>query len=82
MNASIGPVKYGMPSLAPATATLPVAQGASNGAVTTGAATRRFLDPESPELWLVGLGAVMLGLIAVSTSVRVGPVRLAASAGK
>jgi len=78
----LGASKYGMPQLAPSTGSLPVAPAASNGAVATGAATRRFLDPESPELWLVGIGAVMLGLIAVSTSVRVGPVRLAASAGK
>lgn len=78
---SLAAVKYGMPQLT-SVGSAPVAVGASNGAVTTGPGPHRFLDPESPELWLVGIGAVMLGLIAVSTSVRVGPVRLSGSAGK
>ena len=79
---SYAAAKYGMPALSSNVTSLPVAQAASNGAVTTGAATRKFLNPESPELWLVGIGAVMLGLIAVSTSVRVGPFRVSGSAGK
>jgi hypothetical protein len=78
---ALGSAKYGMPQLT-SVGTMPVAAGASNGAVTPGSGRRRFLDPGSPELWVIGIGAAMLGLIAVSTSVRVGPVRLAGAVGK
>lgn len=54
--------------------------GASNGAVAS--STRSKLDPENPFLWLLGLGALTLGLVAASTSLRVGPVRASVSAGK
>lgn len=54
--------------------------GANNGAVT-GRHARKFFDASNPELWLVGIGGLTLGLIAISTSVRVGPLHLSASAG-
>ena len=77
--ATLGAAKYGMPDVGPQ-GSAPVAPGASNGAAgTTGG--RGFWDVESPEIWLFGLGAVMLGLIAVSTSVRVGPLKLSGSVG-
>jgi hypothetical protein len=68
--------KYGMaPSSLPFTAQ-PLA--VSNGAVTPGK-SHKFWDPDSPELWLFGIGAVTLGLIAVSTSVKVGPLHFTGS---
>lgn len=72
--------KYGMPTLAPTTAT--AGAGAHNGVVATEHAFTGKLDPENPMLWLVGIGAVTLGLVAASTSVRVGPVRIAGAVGK
>jgi hypothetical protein len=55
--------------------------GSSNGATVTGGLTSR-LNSENPLLWLFGIGAVTLGLVAASTSLRVGPVRASVSAGK
>lgn len=77
---NLGTAKYGMPTLAPATAT--AGAGASNGIVATERGFSGRLDPENPMLWLLGIGAVTLGLVAASTSVRVGPVKVSASAGK
>lgn len=77
----VGAAKYGMtPQAAEMTSPDLPFTGASNGAVT-GKHARKFLDATNPELWLVGIGAATLGLIAVSTSVRVGPLHLSASAG-
>jgi len=73
--------KYGAASsltLAPAGAV--PGQGASNGAVTNLPFGK--LDPDNPMLWLVGIGAVTLGLVFASTSIRVGPLRASVSAGK
>jgi hypothetical protein len=72
--------KYGMHlTLAPSDQTVGGA-GASNGAVTGGA--KALLDPENPMLWLLGIGAATLGLIAFNTSVRVGPVHASGGIGK
>ena len=72
-----GAAKYGMPTLS-APAQPFVATAASNGSVN-GQGRKKFTDPDNPELWLVGIGALTLGLIAVSTSVRVGPLHFAGS---
>lgn len=75
--------KYGMPTLTGGVTQLPVAPAASNGAITsTAAGVGKMLHPDSPEFWIIGIGAVMLGLIAVSTSVRVGPFKVSGAAGK
>jgi len=74
---SLGVAKYGMPA-AMVEPAQPFGTGVSNGAVTTRHA-KRFLDAENPDLWLVGIGAVTLGLIAFSTSVHIGPLALSAS---
>ena len=68
--------KYGQ--LAPVLPFAGAPLAAANGAVTT-TGRPKFWDVESPELWLVGIGAVTLGLIAVSTSVKVGPLHFAGS---
>lgn len=39
-------------------------------------------QPDSPLFWFAALAAVTVGLIAASTSFRVGPVKVSASAGK
>jgi hypothetical protein len=74
----LGSSKYGMPLLAPMTADV---SGLDN-AVTPSHAGRGQLDPDNPMLWLLGIGAVTLGLVAASTHVRVGPVTASLSAGK
>ncbi len=79
---NIGTAKYGMPALA-SPATVTVGAGASNGAVTTprqGVVGR--LSLENPMTWLLVIGFGSLGLIAVSTNARVGPLRVGASVGK
>lgn len=72
--------KYGAPGLTLAPQGMPTT-GSSNGAVTAGGLTSR-IDGDNPMLWLFGIGAVTLGLVAASTSLRVGPVRASVSAGK
>lgn len=47
-------------------------------AVTSGNAPGR-LSLENPVIWLVGIGAATLGLIAVSTHARVGPLKASVS---
>lgn len=85
MPSSIGAAKYGMLDLAQPAA--PAAPAASNGAVTTGdritgsSGWREVLSPSTAEMWVIGIGAVMLGLIAVSTSVRIGKFRAELGAG-
>lgn len=74
--------KYGMGLAGPAVVPsegLTLA-GASNGAVTTPKVAK--FDADSPMVWLLGIGAVTLGLIAASTSVRLGPIQASISAGK
>lgn len=53
---------------------------ASNSAVTTTGPAG--LSLENPLLWLVGLGAVTIGLAAVSVSGRIGPIKASISGGK
>lgn len=73
--------KYGMPggnlTLAPMSEP---GSGAANGAIVGSA--RKLIDPDNPMFWLVGIAAATLGLVAASTSLRVGPVRGAVSVGK
>ena len=49
---------------------------AANGAITP---TRSGWSAGSVAPWLFGIGAAALGLIAVSTSVRIGPIHLSGS---
>jgi len=53
----------------------------SGSAVTTGDAHLGSMSAENPMVWLVGIGAVTLGLVAFSTHVRVGKFSASASAG-
>jgi len=78
---SPGADKFGMQLTAPTMPYSDAKPAVANGAVTT-AGKHKFLDINSPELWLFGIGAATLGLIAVTTSVRVGPLRFTAAAGK
>lgn len=56
--------------------------GAANGAVTGyNQPPASAFHPDNPMLWLVGLGAVTLGLIGVSTHVRVGKISAGIDAG-
>jgi hypothetical protein len=71
-----GGAKYGLSAMQPLTKDL---HAASNGAVQ---AAQSSTAAENPLVWLVGIGALTLGLVAVSTSVRIGPLRASASAGK
>lgn len=84
MAASVGVTKYGMLGLAQPPAA-PGAPAASNGAVTASVAKpegwRGVLSLSQPEGWVIGIGAVMLGLIAASTSIRVGKFKVSADAG-
>ena len=79
---SLASSKYGLGvSVAPSQEPL---TGIGNGAVTTagGHGRGKFLHPDSPELWLFGIGAVTLGLISVATSAHVGPLHFSAGIGK
>jgi hypothetical protein len=71
--------KYGMHSLTLAPMSEP-GSGASNGAISGD--VHKLLDPDNPMLWLLGIGAATLGLVAASTSLRVGPVRGSVTVGK
>lgn len=70
--------KYGLPPLQPAGADY---SAAGNAAVTTGDAHISGHGLENPFVWLFGIGALTLGLIGVSTHVRVGNVRAGIDAG-
>lgn len=76
-----GAGKYGMSSF-PAQSATPLAAAVSNGAMAHGSVHPPVLSAQSPILWIVGIGALTFGFIAVSTSVRIGPLRLSADAGK
>jgi hypothetical protein len=71
--------KYGMHTLTLAPMSEP-GSGASNGAISGD--VHKLLDPDNPMLWLLGIGAATLGLVAASTSLRVGPVRGSVTVGK
>lgn len=62
----------------PATSELNTATTPSPAAVAEG----QPWNPASPLFWLGAIAAVTFGLMAVSTSVRVGPARVSVSAGK
>ena len=55
--------------------------GAANGAVTSRDSNVGSFNAENPMVWLVGIGAVTLGLVAFSTHVRVGNLRAGVDAG-
>lgn len=79
MQTSIGTAKYGMASFLPASDDQ---SAAANGAVTGAESHVSGLNAENPALWLLGIGAVTIGLVAFSTSVRVGNVSASLSAGE
>lgn len=54
---------------------------AANGAVTTAGSHSASVNGQNPMVWLVGIGALTLGLIAFSTHVRVGNIRAGVDAG-
>lgn len=70
--------KYNLALVGAAPPVAPVGSGAGNGAVTTDPTSGRF-NIDGPMVWLLGIGAATLGLIAVSTSIRVGPFKASAS---
>jgi len=72
----IGSAKYGMTR---SQALGSDVHAAANGAVTTANQTGQNID--NPMLWLVGIGAVTLGLVAFSTHVRIGKFSAAVTAG-
>lgn len=72
-------MKYNMASFGPASAD---EHAAANGAVTGVDAHVGSINPENPMLWLFGIGALTIGLVGVSTHLRVGNVRVGADAGK
>lgn len=82
--ASIGFTKFGMADAGFGPAPAAEAPAAPVGVVATapaGSGWRAGLSPSEPEMWVVAIGAVMFGLIAVSTSVRVGPLRASVGVG-
>ncbi len=79
MNTAIGTAKYGMAYQQPSGRD---DSAAANGAVTSGHAhVASMRSAENPAVWLLGIGAVTLGLVAFSTSVRVGKLSASLSAG-
>ena len=42
----------------------------------------RSLSPENPAVWLAGIAALTVGLVAVSGSVRLGRAKVSVAAGK
>lgn len=78
MQSQTGYSKYGM-NAAPYGADV---SGAANGAVNTlASASTGKLNVDNPMLWLFGIGAVTLGLVAFSTHVRVGKFNASVSGG-
>jgi len=73
---NIGTAKYAMPPSAPYSADQ---SAAANGAVHTAHQLGRGV--ENPMVWLVGIGAVTIGLVAFSTNVRVGKFSASVAAG-
>jgi hypothetical protein len=78
MQTAIGTRKYGMNQSQSYGSDV---SAAANGAVGAASTTANQLGIENPMLWLVGIGAVTLGLVAFSTHVRVGKFAASASAG-
>lgn len=73
----------GMPNDVPASAqksTMPgIARSAGPGSLSHSPVP---WSPDSPLFWFAGLALVTFGLVAVSTSVRIGPGRASVSVGK
>lgn len=76
--AGFSALKYNMPEFQPASRD---ESAIANGAVTTVNAHTTTLNPENPFVWLAGIAAVTLGLVAVSTHARVGNVRAGLDVG-
>jgi hypothetical protein len=69
--------KYGMETGPLAVVPGAVGAGVHNGSVTSDGIGRFSAD--SPMLWLLGIGAATLGLIAANTSIKVGKFHASAS---
>lgn len=71
--------KYNMPRRAPVSGD--AAAAGTSGAVTTVLSRAGSHKADDPMVWLFGLAAVTVGLVAFSTHVRVGKVNASLSAG-
>lgn len=78
MQSTIGVQKYNFDAHPAYT---PDASGIG-GAVTTAESHSTSINIDNPLVWLVGIGAVTLGLVAFSTHVRVGSFNASVSGGK
>lgn len=67
----MGPEKYGIPASGPAS-NVPTAQASMVTPSAAGAAAAKVLSPENPLFAFGVLAAITFGLMAFSTSVRVG----------
>lgn len=67
----MGPEKFGIPSSGPAS-NVPTAQASMVTPSTAGASAAKVLSPDNPLFAFGVLAAVTFGLMAFSTSVRVG----------
>lgn len=72
--------KYAFLSANPGPRT-PDASAVNNAAVTSGITPGRF-SISNPMVWLLGIGAVTIGLVGASTHVRAGSFKASVSAGK
>lgn len=72
----LGHELYGMPITPVSPMDAAILHGS---ALTTAPSPVGRLDPENPMIWLVGLGALTLGLVAFSTSVKLGPLKASIS---
>jgi hypothetical protein len=79
MQNDLGSTKYGMALLPQATADV---SGLDNALAPSPAGNAGQFHPDNPMLWLLGIGALTLGLVAASTHVRVGPITASVAAGK
>lgn len=75
---TLGNSKYNMNVMQPYGADV---SAVSSSAVTTNDSHLGSLNADNPMVWLVGIGAVTLGLVAFSTHVRIGKFSASASAG-
>ena len=73
--------KYNLPADGPVTRTTSELNAAATPAEGA-AAGGQLWNPSNPLFWFGALAAVTFGLMAVSTSVRVGPAKVSVSAGK
>lgn len=73
--------RYGLSPDGPATTATSELNAATTPSPAAVAAGQPW-NPASPLFWFGAIAAVTFGLMAVSTSVRVGPARLSVAAGK